>query len=61
MYGLLIESIIEIIRAKYGDNIWDVVRKKAKLEYSAFNVHQQYSETVIQRIVKHLAEVTGQY
>ena len=22
MYGLLIESIIEIIKAKYGENIW---------------------------------------
>ena len=39
--------------------IKDVVRKKAKLEYSVFNVQQQYSETVIQRIIKHLAEVTG--
>ena len=28
-----------------------MVRKKAKLEYSTFNVHQQYSETVIQRFL----------
>jgi hypothetical protein len=37
-----------------------MVRKKAKLEYTAFNIHQQYSETVIQRIVKQLAEATGE-
>jgi|LakMenE01Jun11ns_1017448.scaffolds.fasta_scaffold5680732_1 hypothetical protein len=59
MYGLLIESVVEVIKKKYGDAVWDVVRKRAKIEYPVFSPHQQYSETLVQRIVKHLAEVTG--
>jgi hypothetical protein len=59
MYGLLIEAIVEVIKKNYGANIWEVVRKKAKLSNSVFSTHQQYSEALIQRIVKHLAEATG--
>jgi hypothetical protein len=59
MYGLLIEAIVDVIKTKYGTSIWEVVRKKAKLSNQVFSTHQQYSEALIQRIVKHLSDATG--
>jgi hypothetical protein len=59
MYGLLIESLVEIIKSKYGNSVWEVVRKKAKINNQIFSTHQQYSETLILRIVKHLSDSTG--
>ena len=59
MYGLLIESMVETIKSKYGVAIWEQVKKKAKIDNQCFSTHQQYSETLIQRIVKHLSDATG--
>ncbi len=59
MYGLLVESMVEVIKTKYGNTIWENVRKKAKINNQIFSTHQQYSETLIQRIVKHLSDATG--
>ena len=59
MYGLLIESMVETIKSKYGITVWEQVKKKAKIENQFFSAHQQYSETLIQRIVKHLSDATG--
>ena len=35
MYGLLIESVVEFARTRYGDAIWEKARKKAKIETNA--------------------------
>ena len=59
MYGLLIESIAEFAKRVYGNLVWENVRKKAKIDYYSFSTHQQYSETLMIKIVKALAECTG--
>lgn len=59
MYGLLVESVVDFIKTKYGASVWETVRKKAKIDNQVFSTHQQYSETLMQRIVKNLSEVTG--
>lgn len=59
MYGLLLESIAEFAKRLYGNAVWDKVRKKAKIDNIAFSSHHQYSETLFQKIMKILADVTG--
>jgi hypothetical protein len=59
MYGLVIESIIEAIKTKFGERVWLEVRKKAKIEQEFFNTHQQYSEATIQKIIRSLSSVTS--
>jgi hypothetical protein len=59
MYGLVIESIIEAIKTKFGERVWLDVRKKAKIEQEFFNTHQQYSEATIQKIIRSLSSVTS--
>ncbi len=59
MYGLVIESIIEAIKTKFGERVWLDVRKKAKIEQEFFNTHQQYSEATIQKIIRSLTSVTS--
>jgi uncharacterized protein YlxP (DUF503 family) len=59
MYGLLLQSIVELIKKKYGNDTWEKVKKKARLDTATFSTHQQYGETIVQKIVKYLAEETG--
>lgn len=61
MYGLLIESFIEALKARFGDRIWQEVRKSAKIEQEFFNTHQQYSEVTIQKIIRCLTNVTSNF
>lgn len=60
MYGLLIQSIATLIKVKYGEETWELVRRKAKIEAQTFSTHQTYSETYISKIVKYLSETTGE-
>merc|ERR1712127_1099786 len=60
MYGLLLESIADFAKRLYGTAVWDAVRKKARVDMVSFSSHHQYSETLFQRIMKTLAEVTDQ-
>ena len=59
MYGFVLEGIGECVRKKYGDGIWDEVAKKMNLTSSTFNPNKTYSETVVPRVIKATAEVTG--
>ena len=60
MYGLLIESIAEYTKRVYGNAVWENVRKKAKIDYHTFSTSQQYSETLMAKLIKCIAEVTEQ-
>ena len=59
MYGLLIESVAEFIKRRYGNATWEQVRKKAKIENHTFSTHQQYSETYFTRAIRALCEIVG--
>jgi hypothetical protein len=59
MYGLLIEAIIACIKTEYGLNIWEQVKKRAKLDNEDMIRHQQYSEASIRKIVTVLESITG--
>lgn len=57
MYGLLLQSGIEIIRAKYGQETWDQIKNMLHLELNSFSAFQQYGETLFVRIAKLLSEI----
>lgn len=57
MYGLLLQSAIEIIRAKYGQDTWEQIKALLHLELNSFSAFQQYGETLFVRITKLLSEI----
>ena len=50
---------MQAIKAKYGEKVWNQVRKKSGIPHKDFNVHKSYSETVFIRLTKAAVEVTG--
>lgn len=61
MYGLLIESIIDFVKRRYGSTVWEKVRKRAKIDNYSFSTHQQYSETLFLKTIKVLSEIVGEF
>ena len=59
MYGLIVESIIESIKHKYGTEVWKEVKKISKIDKEFFSTHEEYSEAVVQKILRSLSIVTG--
>lgn len=60
MYGLLLQSAIEIIRAKYGQETWEQIKTMLHLDFNSFSAFQQYGETLFVRITKILSELTNE-
>jgi hypothetical protein len=60
MYGLLLESAIEIIRAQYGQEVWEQIKTILQLDVNSFCAFQQYGETLFVRIARVLSELTSQ-
>jgi len=51
MYGILLESVQQLIRDRYGDDAWRRVLASAGLSpHSVFEVHSNYSDDVLPRI-----------
>lgn len=61
MYGLLLQSAIEIIRAKYGQETWEQIKTMLHLDFNSFSAFQQYGETLFVRITKILSELTSMF
>jgi hypothetical protein len=59
MYGLIIEAIVECIKIRYGNHMWEQVQKNSKLDEDFFSTHQQYSEAILQKIMRALSSVTS--
>ncbi|CAF0750645.1 unnamed protein product [Adineta ricciae] len=60
MYGLLLQSAIEIIRAKYGQETWEQIKTMLHLDLNSFSAFQQYGETLFVRITKILSETKNE-
>ena len=57
MYGLLVENLSEFLKAKYGEETWEEIRKRANITQPAFSTHKCYNETLIPRIARMAVEV----
>lgn len=56
MYGLLLQSAMESIRSRYGQEKWEQIKNMLHLELNSFGAFQQYGETLCVRITKLLSE-----
>jgi len=59
MYGLVVECIVESIKGKYGEDVWLKVQEDAKIEKDFYDIHEQYSESVIKIILSSLSKITS--
>lgn len=60
MYGLLIESAIDCLKKKYGEEVWQEIRTRTNITQVTFATHERYSENLIPIIARAAAEVTGE-
>ncbi|XP_064078216.1 soluble guanylate cyclase 88E-like isoform X2 [Macrobrachium nipponense] len=59
MYGLLVENFCEYIKDKYGEDTWEEIRKKAKIDQPAFSTHHTYDEKLLPRLAAKAVEILG--
>ncbi|XP_071453162.1 soluble guanylate cyclase 88E-like [Hetaerina americana] len=59
MYGLLLENLSEFIKAAYGEDSWEEIRRMASVDQPSFSIHQVYSEGLIPKLAKKAIEVLG--
>ncbi|XP_033123937.1 soluble guanylate cyclase 88E-like isoform X2 [Anneissia japonica] len=59
MYGLILESIHEMIKEHYGEEKWLEIRSKADIDEHIFVTHDIYSERVVRQISEAASEVLG--
>ncbi|XP_071956081.1 soluble guanylate cyclase 88E-like isoform X2 [Antedon mediterranea] len=52
MYGLLLESIHDMIKGRYGEEKWLEIRSKAEIDEHIFVTHDIYSERIIPQICR---------
>ena len=57
MYGLLLQSATEIIRAKYGQETREEIKTILHLDVNSFSAFQQYGETLFARIARTLSDI----
>ncbi|KAF8569046.1 hypothetical protein P879_03518 [Paragonimus westermani] len=59
MYGVLIIGVQHFIEEYYGSEIWPVVVERSGLNTLTYQTQKVYSETVIERLIEALGDVTG--
>ncbi|KAF7261154.1 hypothetical protein EG68_01161 [Paragonimus skrjabini miyazakii] len=59
MYGVLIIGVQHFIEEYYGSEIWPVVVERSGLGTLTYQTQKVYSETVIERLIGALGDVTG--
>lgn len=50
MYGLLLENLSEYVKAIYGDEKWDEIRRQAGISSTSFSVHEDYDEDLLNKL-----------
>jgi hypothetical protein len=50
MYGLLLENLAEYIKAVYGDEKWNEIRRQVGIASPSFGVHDDYDENLLMKL-----------
>ena len=61
MYGLLIQAAIEFTKNRFGLEMWEKVRVKAKISHLVISAHKQYNEGIVVRIINTIAQESSNY
>ncbi|CAG9804018.1 unnamed protein product [Chironomus riparius] len=59
MYGLLLENLSEYVKAIYGDEKWDEIRRQAGISSTSFSVHEDYDEDLLNKLATTAQDVLG--
>jgi Haem-NO-binding len=57
MYGLVNKAIADMVRSKFGEDIWQDIRTKASVEQDTFLSMDGYPDDVTHRLVKAASQV----
>jgi len=52
MYGLILENLASYVKAFYGEEKWEEVRREAGISTTSFSVHDSYDEEMLNHIAK---------
>ncbi|XP_052866342.1 soluble guanylate cyclase 88E [Anopheles cruzii] len=59
MYGLLLENLSEYVKAVYGEEKWDDIRRQAGISSPSFSVHDDYDENLLNTLATKAQEILG--
>jgi Haem-NO-binding len=59
MYGLVNKAIADMVKSRFGEEIWQQIRQKAAVENDTFLSMEGYPDDVTHRLVKAGSEVLG--
>ncbi|XP_055900175.1 soluble guanylate cyclase 88E-like isoform X1 [Biomphalaria glabrata] len=59
MYGLLLQSSADFLKNKYGEELWEKIRKECNLTMSGFATHNIYSENIMVDMASAASKITG--
>uniref|UniRef100_A0AAG5CXW6 guanylate cyclase n=1 Tax=Anopheles atroparvus TaxID=41427 RepID=A0AAG5CXW6_ANOAO len=59
MYGLLLENLSEYVKAVYGEDKWDDIRRQTGISSPSFSVHDDYDENLLNILASKAQEILG--
>uniref|UniRef100_A0A182JZ34 guanylate cyclase n=1 Tax=Anopheles christyi TaxID=43041 RepID=A0A182JZ34_9DIPT len=59
MYGLLLENLSEYVKAVYGEDKWDDIRRQTGISSPSFSVHDDYDENLLNILATKAQEILG--
>ncbi|XP_040155399.1 soluble guanylate cyclase 88E isoform X2 [Anopheles arabiensis] len=59
MYGLLLENLSEYVKAVYGEDKWDDIRRQTGISSPSFSVHDDYDENLLNVLATKAQEILG--
>uniref|UniRef100_A0A182NS81 guanylate cyclase n=1 Tax=Anopheles dirus TaxID=7168 RepID=A0A182NS81_9DIPT len=59
MYGLLLENLSEYVKAVYGEEKWDDIRRQTGISSPSFSVHDDYDENLLNVLATKAQEILG--
>lgn len=59
MYGIVNKAIEELVKANYGDEMWDAVKKRSGIEVDYFLSSEPYDDSITYRLATAVSEETG--
>lgn len=57
MYGLLLQSAVDHLKGKYGEETWEKIRKEANISFNGFATHNIYGENIMVDMAEAAAKV----
>uniref|UniRef100_H2ZQM8 guanylate cyclase n=1 Tax=Ciona savignyi TaxID=51511 RepID=H2ZQM8_CIOSA len=59
MYGIILDSLMDCIKQKYGEQVWKRAIGPCGISNSLFTAHKIYHEELVPNLAKAVAETTG--